>query len=373
MIINLRWKMYLDFLEAHSYYEQIFVTDTRDVIFQGDVFESFKGCSNCLGYATEFLTISEDRACNYPWLEGLFGKEEADKLSDKKIICCGTVIATSNEMKIFCRIMWDALKDVKVWGYEQAEMNYLVWNNLLPIENLIESNVVSGEIFTNGLIKDNKIGGGKILRGDGGVPAVVHQYDRHQELVRLVDKIYRDKNFRIDERFNDMRSVIELMTSLLKVDRIDEGSRIFLKKFFDSADFSLHGDALMKLWSNVLEKPLSQPLKLLELALQYAATSVKNFSGYFLQTLCNNLKRAKELGHPVDPEFKNYAAGILLGFANHNLNLNQLGNCFWCIKEMEKLDLPPDRNFYLLVAKVNRIAGKKDEALAAYKKVLELS
>ncbi|MBR4643490.1 MAG: hypothetical protein IKO74_12365 [Selenomonadaceae bacterium] len=373
MIINLRWKMYLDFLEAHSYYEQIFVTDTRDVIFQGDVFESFKGYSNCLVYATELVTIGEDREYNYPWLEGLFGKEEADKLSDKKIICAGTLLGSINMIKIFCREVWNVVKNHLLNNFDQGATNYLIHNNLLPIENLIESNVVSGEIFTNGLIKDNKIGGGKILRGDGGVPAVVHQYDRHQDLVRLVDKIYRDKNFRIDERFNDMRSVIELMTSLLKADRIDEGSRIFLKKFFDSADFSLHGDALMKLWSNVLEKPLSQPLKLLELALQYAATSVKNFSGYFLQTLCNNLKRAKELGHPVDPEFKNYAAGILLGFANHNLNLNQLGNCFWCIKEMEELNLPPNKNFYLLVAKVNRIAGKKDEALAAYKKVLELS
>ncbi len=37
----------LDFLETQIYYEQIFVADTRDVIFQGDVFESFKGYSNC--------------------------------------------------------------------------------------------------------------------------------------------------------------------------------------------------------------------------------------------------------------------------------------------------------------------------------------
>ena len=43
---NTRWKIFRDFLEVHGdEYEQIFITDTRDVIFQADIFDRFKGFS----------------------------------------------------------------------------------------------------------------------------------------------------------------------------------------------------------------------------------------------------------------------------------------------------------------------------------------
>ena len=372
--------MCLDFLEIHGDdYEQILISDTRDVIFQGDVFEQFKGYKNFLGYSTESDDIRGSKTgdkVNYGWLVGCFGKEEANKLLDKKIICCGTVIATINEMKIFCREMWDSLKTEEVWGYEQAAMNYLVWNNLLPIKNLIEIDVHGGEVFTMGLFSalyPINIRDEKILRGDGGVPAVVHQYDRARGLVQLFGEIYRDKNFQADERFNDTRSTIEQTTSLLRADKIGEASLIFLKKFLVPDDFSIYGKSLMKLFEMLLNKPLSQPLKLLELAVQYSLTSVKNFSSDFFIALCNNLKRAKETAHPVDPEFKNYAANVLLQVADSCLRSNQPENCFWCIKQIEDLDISPNKNFYFFVAEVNRIFGRKDEALAAYKKVLELS
>ncbi|MBR0060921.1 MAG: hypothetical protein IJP68_05520, partial [Selenomonadaceae bacterium] len=51
---NTRWKIFSDFLETHGdAYEQIFITDTRDVIFQNDIFATFGGLKSYLGYATE--------------------------------------------------------------------------------------------------------------------------------------------------------------------------------------------------------------------------------------------------------------------------------------------------------------------------------
>ena len=107
---NTRWKIIADFLDKHGdNYKQIFISDTRDAIFQGDVFDCFEDRQNYLCYVTEADDIRGSRTgdkINYNWLVDCFGKDEADKLLDEKIICCGTIIGTVDEMKIFCRELW---------------------------------------------------------------------------------------------------------------------------------------------------------------------------------------------------------------------------------------------------------------------------
>ena len=81
----------------------------------------------------------------------------------------------------------------------------------MPIENIFELDVDGGEIFTSYFFHMQhpiELRGDFILRGNGGVPAVVHQYDRNVELVELVDKIYRDQNFQADANFSDVRSAV---------------------------------------------------------------------------------------------------------------------------------------------------------------------
>lgn len=317
LVIHTRWKICADFLEQYgANYAQAFITDTRDVIFQSDIFKSFEGYTNYLGYATEGLSIGEDKIYNYFWLESCFGREAADKLSDKTIICCGTVIGTVNELKIFCRIMWEALKDETIWGHEQAAMNYLIHEKLLSIKNLIEIDV-DGEIFTMGFAEDFYISGEKILRG-GRVPAVVHQYNRYESLIELVDEVYHDKNFQVDNRFADMRSVIEQATCLLFSDKIGEAARRFMKNFLVTEDFSDCVKALLRFWGVVMQNPLSSASELMELSAQNALKSVEKLSASHLSEICTLLNRAQEARHPVDPEFKNYVTAYLLKLAGEN-------------------------------------------------------
>ena len=331
LIIHSRWKMCADFLERFgANYEQIFFSDTRDVIFQGDVFEPFKTFKNYLGYVTEADIIGNDRIFNYVWLENCFGKAEAEKLSEQKIICCGTIIAAVNQMKNFCRIMWDALKAEMIWGHEQATMNYLVYNNLLPIENLIEISV-DGEIFTMGLTNDFAIRGDKIF-SNGGLPAVVHQYNRHNELIDLVDAIYHDKNFQVDAAFNDMRSVVEQATCLLFVNKIGAAARLFMKKFLVTKDFGDCVKALLRLWEIAMMNPLSPASELLELSAQSALKSVEKFSASDWDKVCTLLQRAQECRHPVDQELKIFIAARLLKLAEQKLVAGEREQYFSCIE-----------------------------------------
>lgn len=366
--------MCLDYIETHGGdYEQVLTADTRDVIFQGDVFESFKGRSNYLGYSTETLPIGKERKCNYPWLVGRFGKEEADKIADKKIICCGTVIGTVEAMKIFCRMMWDALKDYTVWGYEQAAMNYFVWNNLLPIENVIELDVHSGEILTNGTVKNGKILGDKILRGDGGVPSVIHQYDWHKEQVQLADRLYRDKNFQADVRFNDARSILEQMNQLFYLGKTNDAARLCINALPDNANFYGNADRLLTLWQTVLQKPLTPAVGYLELRIQDALQSIKNFSARHLEQICSLLVHADKNNRGVLPQFKFLISQVIINLIERTVEANAAEHCFHFMKLIETLNMPPNKNFYLLAAKAYRVFGRKAEAIATYQKAIDLS
>ena len=337
LIIHSRWKMCADFLERFgANYKQVFITDTRDVIFQSDLFEKFKCHSNYLGYTTDIDIIGNDKVYNYAWLESCFGKAEADKLADRKIICCGTVIGTINEMKIFCRIMWDALKDKIIWGHEQATMNYLVYNNLLSIKNLIEIDVEHGEIFTMAITNNFSLSGNLILRPDGGVSAVVHQYNRQNELINLIDDIYHDKNFQVDLRFADMRSVIEQATCLLLANRIGDAAKLFMKKFLVTTDFSGCAGALTQLWEIAMRKPLSPASELLELSAQSALTGI--FSNSNVEEICKLLKRARKYNHPVDPEFKDLIAAHLLRTAEQKLAAKEREQYLFCIELINSIE-----------------------------------
>ena len=337
LIIHTRWKMCANFLEQYgTNYEQALIVDTRDVIFQGDVFATFKSHKNYLGYTTERQLIGEDKVFNYRWIEDCFGKAEADKLADKKAICCGTVIGTSNEMKIFCSIMWDNLKAKVIWGHEQAMINYLVYKNLLPIENMIEIDTYSGTIFTNGILKENKIRDDKILRGDGGVPAVVHQYDRHKELIQFVDSVYRDKNFQVDKRFMDTRSVLEQVSCLLYANKIGEALQFCMRNFSAELNRGENVNSLLRLWEFVLQKPLTPAVGFIELTIQAALKFAPKISPKQLNKICSLLIYSAQNNRGVEFGFKIFIMNLLLSVV---VTLSNEGNTKLCSRFMDVIKL----------------------------------
>lgn len=341
------------------------------MIFQGDIFEPFKNFQSWLGYATEKISIGEDKDFNYFWFESCFGKAAADNFADKKIICCGTVIGAINEMKNFCRIMWETLKGETTWGHEQAIMNYLVHKNLLPIENLLEIDI-DGEIFTMALADVYSIENEKILRG-GRIPAVVHQYDRYDELINFVDEIYRAKDFQAVESYNDLKSELEQAGCLLQVNKIKDATQLFLNKFFYSDDFKDRAYALIRIWELTAKKTFTSACEILELAVQNALLSVRKFSTNQLVRIHRVLIQSEKNYHIVDFEFKKLFANRLLEIAEEYLRNNDVNNCFIFLDFIDRLEMPADKNYYLFVAKANRTFGRKDEALESYKKALCLS
>lgn len=369
----------MDYLEVHrDEYSQVLVTDTRDVIFQGDVFAPFKNYSSYLGYTTEDDDIRASKTgvdLNHQWLTKYFNKAEADKLADKQIICSGTIIGTVNDMKIFLRTM---IKHTPNFGSgsDQVTEQYIIYNNLLPIENLIELDTSGGEIFTSYLFHEThpvETRGDFILRGDGNVPAVVHQYDRQKSLIQLVDRIYRDRTSPIDERFTDVRSVLEQASSLLYADRVHDAMRLCMNVLPDNADFGGQFDRLLKLWHLVLQHPFTPAAAYLELTIQDALKRTQGFTDAQLLVMIPPLINSVESKRAVDMEFKIIAANVLLQLAEQIPDTGNEKLCFYLIDSINALDLSLNKDFYLFVAKANRTFGRNEAALAAYTKALDLS
>ena len=377
--VNDRWKHFLDYLELHGEeYSQVLCMDTRDAIFQGDVFKCFVGKKNYLGYATQPCMISPTMPQvlpQYEWMTRFFGKDEADKLIGKKVLCIGTVVGTINEMETFCRKIWE-YSPVAAHGADEATEHYIMYNNLLPVSNLVEMDCDSGAIFTSHwfhICNPVETRGDKILRGDGGVPAVVHAYDRQPSLVALVDGLYRDKNFQADERFSDPRSLLEQATNLLYIGKISDAAQLFMKYFPDGANLGGNVDAVLRLWDIALKKPPTPAAGYIELSIQAALKGGQGISGELFNKIINLLAYAVRNNRVIDYEFKIAITNVALKIVEQNLNVGNSAACFYFLDLINALNFPPSKDFYLMQARVYRTFGKKEEALAAYQKVLDLS
>ena len=202
-INNYRWTLIRDYLREHGKeYKMILSIDVRDAIFQKDLFAEYVEYDNYLGMATE-CDLIRDNECNTTWNIHQFGQEVYDRIKDNLVICSGTVWGTSRTFLTFSEIMHKVMfskeylekyPSIEVW--DQPAMDFIIYTDLVKQLGadckLLVSSIESGNVMTtvkdisNVPIKDDMI-----LNYIGEVPAVVHQYDRHESLVDFVDKKYR--------------------------------------------------------------------------------------------------------------------------------------------------------------------------------------
>ena len=309
----------MDYLEEHtSEYEQVLCTDTRDVIFQDDVFKYFTKYDHYLGNTFEADDIrgsKTGKVANYVWITNAFGKIEADKLADKPIICCGTVIGTPAEIKIYTEKIWEYMGNRNFHGLDQATHQYLFYNNLLPIENFIGSDVETGAIFTAGIFKNPKIVDEKILRGDGGVPAVVHQYNWHAGLVQLVDNLYREKDFQPDENFRDFQSALDQVFCLVQRQNFGAATKFFINYVAYAENLNSYGEQFLKLAQLILQH-YNPDAEILLSAVQKTLILNANINIQQMEEIYKVFITSEKNLHCVNPSFKNFIKNMLFAFTD---------------------------------------------------------
>jgi hypothetical protein len=188
-----RYAFYYKFLKANKQYRNVMFSDIRDVYFQDEPFEQLKAKFSVFQESSNYF-IKQDQAINAKWIKMGFGNEEYEKIKENVIYCSGTIIGQYASIMSFLDLFLNTCLQYKVPYYEkgidQGVFNFLVHNNLIP--DMYKS--INGEhILTIGTepLSDITYHGDKI-NFRGAQPSVVHQYDRHAELISFINNQLTD-------------------------------------------------------------------------------------------------------------------------------------------------------------------------------------
>lgn len=185
-----RHLLYLQFLRANAAkFDRVFLTDARDVFFQSDPF-----AWNPPPGVHLFLEAATNRigTCQYHarWLTSQFGPEAFEQLKNETVSCAGTVFGDIQGILKYLTSMVDLTmqaRSLRETTGDQGIHNYLLYQKSLP-EFIVHDNR-HGPLMTVGAMKPEDIrlnAQGWVINDDGQVPAVLHQYDRHPEVEKVL-------------------------------------------------------------------------------------------------------------------------------------------------------------------------------------------
>jgi hypothetical protein len=195
-----RYAIYAEFLRARRHrYDQVMVSDVRDVVFQRHPFDGISGrqCHFFLEGISQ--KIGEDPT-NSRWVGGCGTSAQVEAVSSHRICCSGITIGGTDAMLGYLDRMADRIRRIpfRIYrkighGYDQGIHNLIV--HLDPdIDGAIVEN--NGHIATIGLGPESlySLDENALVRVAGGhLPAVCHQYDRFPKFRDAIEARYRIK------------------------------------------------------------------------------------------------------------------------------------------------------------------------------------
>lgn len=196
--IGVKGNRYIGYADVCSNYKWCFATDFRDVFFQQNPFKSIP--LNCdLILAEEYLPVTI-KSCphNRKWIKSCWGAVFLEKIGKRTPICSGTIMGTPtgfHALKVaMLTEMASSSKIITCTARDQGHLNYLYFSQKLPTLTCIQprgKGIVNtvGYITPRASIKKYFTPAGLISNDDGSPSAVVHQYDRFPELIKLQQRL----------------------------------------------------------------------------------------------------------------------------------------------------------------------------------------
>ena len=188
-IISYRWKLYEEYINNNiDKYNLIFTTDIRDTFFQQDVFKFYDSSKSFLGFSIEEGDLREET--NKGWIIDAFGEDIYKTMENERIICGGAVWGTPDKFIELSQLLWSVLKterSIKVDIIDQSVVNYYIHHEKKFNDCLIKSYNNNGTVMTIGIGENYKLDNeDNILNYKGEIASVIHQYDRHPDIVKKV-------------------------------------------------------------------------------------------------------------------------------------------------------------------------------------------
>jgi hypothetical protein len=183
MSVCIHFARYLKYLEylIENPYGRIFLTDTRDVIFQADPFAATPD-ENLFVFAEDQSVAIGNCAANSLWVRESFGTHKLSEIRDQRISCSGTTMGSYSGIMRYLSTMIEAAtranpESLGIDGIDQGIHNVIIHDGALKDFRLIENQRL---VATLGHTKADRLSlsaEGKVINADGTMSAVIHQYD----------------------------------------------------------------------------------------------------------------------------------------------------------------------------------------------------
>ncbi len=140
-----------------------------------------------MGVAIEDGTLNQPT--NKQWIIGVCGEKVHKTIMTERIICVGSIWGTSFVFFEFSNLFFQKLLEYP-HSIEQGIANYLFYHDKIFRDYLVKSDNY-GPVMTIGLTQRSNIhldSKGNILNFNGKIAAVIHQYDRKKDIVKIIKK-----------------------------------------------------------------------------------------------------------------------------------------------------------------------------------------
>jgi hypothetical protein len=180
---------------AAGRYDQVLVSDVRDVLFQKHPFAGIvsPGCQFYLEGGPWTIGIEPT---NWRWAKLFLSPAEADRISPCRITCCGVVLGDADAMAAYLARLAGYLHALPIRIRREGGADTVFHNKIAHLTHEVAATIVENDVHvaTMGLTPPSAyVAGddGLIRTADGRLPAILHQYDRLPDIARVVAAKYR--------------------------------------------------------------------------------------------------------------------------------------------------------------------------------------
>jgi len=180
---------------AASRYDQVAVSDVRDVLFQRHPFADVSG-PGCRFYLEAAPWTFATEPTNRRWAKLFLSAEEFAAIGPCRISCCGVVLGDAASVAQYLARLAGYLQALPPELRREGGADTVFHNRMAHLTHEVPGTIVENDLHvaTVGISPPGTyVAGadGTIRTADGRLPAILHQYDRLPELARLVAARYR--------------------------------------------------------------------------------------------------------------------------------------------------------------------------------------
>lgn len=173
-------------------YGRVLLTDTRDVVFQGDPFARVP--ADRLTFFLETDRTLGTCPINRDWLRRAYGEATLAELGHRPVSCAGTLMGRPDALLEYLAHMVRAIVEVppehRFSGVDQAIHNVVLARGLVAGSVALENGGPVMTVPTAEATGLRLLGDGRIANPDGSLSETVHQYDRDPAIKRAVELRY---------------------------------------------------------------------------------------------------------------------------------------------------------------------------------------